>query len=106
AADYLEKPFDLDELAHAVKRGSREFQLERENSDLIGRLEARVSRVEGRAEDKFWYVSKAASMARVNEWLTILRREAMRGDVEEPTVVILGESGTGKEGIARMVHAG
>lgn len=106
AADYLEKPFDLDELSHAVKRGMREYQLERENSELVGRLEARVQRVEGKSEDKFWYVSKAATMAKVNEWLTVLRREAMRGDAEEPTVLILGESGTGKEGIARMVHAG
>jgi two-component system nitrogen regulation response regulator NtrX len=106
ASDYLEKPFDLDELSHAVKRGQREYQLERENSELVGRLEARVQRVEGKSEDKFWYVSKAAAMAKVNEWLTVLRREAMRGDAEEPTVLILGESGTGKEGIARMVHAG
>jgi len=106
ASDYLEKPFDLDELSHNVKRCLREFQLEQENTDLVDRLEARVQRVEGKTEDKFWYVSKAQSMAKVNEWITILRREAMRGDAEEPTVVILGESGTGKEGVARMVHAG
>ncbi|MGK5082456.1 sigma-54 dependent transcriptional regulator [Bdellovibrionota bacterium FG-1] len=106
ASDYLEKPFDLDEFSHAVKRGLREYQLERENADLVGRLEARVERVEGKAEDKYWFVSKAQSMAKVNEWMTVLRREAMRGDAEEPTVLILGESGTGKEGIARMVHAG
>ncbi len=106
ASDYLEKPFDLDELTHSIRRCLREHQLERENTDLIGRLEARVERVEGKVEDQAWYVSKDASMARVNEWLTVLRREAMRGDAEEPTVLILGESGTGKEGIARMVHAG
>ncbi len=106
AANYLEKPFDLDELGHAVARAAREYQLERENADLVGRLEARIERVEGRTSDQFWYVSKAHSMAKVNEWLTVLRREAMRGDAEEPTVTILGESGTGKEGIARMVHAG
>jgi len=45
-------------------------------------------------------------MAKVNEWLTVLRRESMRGGAEEPSVLILGESGTGKEGVARMVHAG
>jgi DNA-binding NtrC family response regulator len=106
ASDYLEKPFDLDELSHTVKRCFREYQLEKENKDLVDRLEARVQRIEGKAEDKLWYVSKAHSMAKVNEWLTILRREAMRGDAEEPTVLILGESGTGKEGIARMIHAG
>lgn len=106
ATDYLEKPFDLDELSHAVRRGLREYQLERENTDLIARLEARVERVEGKAEDAFWYVSKSQSMSKVNEWLSVLRRESLRGDAEEPSVLILGESGTGKEGIARMVHAG
>jgi DNA-binding NtrC family response regulator len=106
ASDYLEKPFDLDELSHAVNRCVRERQLEKENEDLLDRLEARVKRVEGKSEDKYWYVSKAKSMAKVNDWLTILRREAMRGSAEEPTVLILGESGSGKEGIARMVHAG
>jgi DNA-binding NtrC family response regulator len=106
AADYLEKPFDLDELSHAVARCMREYQLERENGDLVSRLEARVQRVEGKVEDSFWYVSKSSSMTKCNEWLQVLRREAMRGNAEEPTVLILGESGTGKEGIARMVHAG
>jgi DNA-binding NtrC family response regulator len=106
AADYLEKPFDLDELTHAVARCMKEYRLERENGELVSRLEARVQRVEGKAEDKYWYVSKSASMGKVNDWISVLRREAMRGDAEEPTTLILGESGTGKEGIARMVHAG
>jgi two-component system response regulator GlrR len=106
ASDYLEKPFDLDELTHAANRCLHEYQLERENKDLVSRLEARVERVEGKEEDAFWYVSKSPAMARVNEWLQILRREAMRGGAEEPSVLILGESGTGKEGIARMVHSG
>jgi DNA-binding NtrC family response regulator len=105
ASDYLEKPFDLDQLSQSVKRAAREAQLERENSELVERLEARVQRVEGKAEDQFWFVSRSTSMSKVNEWLTVLRREAMR-DAEEPTVLILGASGTGKEGIARMVHAG
>lgn len=105
ASDYLEKPFDLEELTHAVKRCLREHQLERENRDLLERMEARVQRVEGKAEEKFWYTSKSASMGKANEWLAILRREAMRGDAEEPTVLITGESGTGKEGIARQVHS-
>lgn len=106
AAEYLEKPFDMDELSHAVTRGMSEYQLIRENENLVDRLEARVKRVEGREEDAVWYVSRDPSMEKVNEWLTILRREAMRGDAEEPTVLIQGESGTGKEGIARMIHAG
>ncbi len=106
ASNYLEKPFDLDELSHAVKRAQNEYRLERENREFMGRMEARLERVEGKSEDKFWYVSKDKAMAKVNEWLTILRREAMRGEAEEPSVLVEGESGTGKEGIARMIHAG
>ncbi len=106
ASDYLEKPFDLDELTHSVRRCLRESTLEKENTDLIARLEARVERVEGKPEDKVWFVSKDPAMEKANEWISILRREAMRGDAEEPSVLVLGESGTGKEGIARMIHAG
>ncbi len=106
ASDYLEKPFDLDELSHSVKRCIREYQLERENKDLMDRMEARIQRVEGKTEDKYWFVSKSKSMEKVNEWLQVLRREAMRNNADEPTVLIIGESGTGKEGIARMVHSG
>ena len=89
-----------------MQRCVRENKLARENSDLVSRLEARIERVEGKSEDQFWFVSKDSSMAPVNEWMTVLRREAMRGGAEEPTVIIYGESGTGKEGVARMVHAG
>ena len=107
ASDYLEKPFDLDELSHAVQRCLREYQARDAKTRTWSPASKRACRrVEGKAEDKFWYVSKAPAMAKVNEWLTVLRREAMRGDAEEPAVLILGESGTGKEGIARMVHAG
>jgi DNA-binding NtrC family response regulator len=106
ASDYLEKPFDMDELKHSVDRAMGEYTLKRENTDLVSRLEARVQRTEGKAEDKLWYVSKSQAMSKVNNWISVLRREALRGDAEEPSVLILGESGTGKEGIARMVHSG
>ena len=106
ASDYLEKPFDMEEMAHAVARTAKEYRLERENEDFVQRLEARVARVEGKEEDLFWYVSKSKSMEPVNEWLRVLQRESMRGDSEEPATIIIGESGTGKEGIARMIHAG
>ena len=105
AADYLEKPFDLDQLFHSVSRCVREFMLERENTDLMSRLEARVERVEGKFEGESWFESGDASMSKVNEWLAILRRESMRADAEEPTVLIQGDSGTGKEGVARRVHS-
>jgi DNA-binding NtrC family response regulator len=106
ATDYLEKPFDLEDMVHTMKRTLHEFRLERENEDFVQRLEARVARVEGKTEDKFWYVSKSKAMEPANEWLRVLQRESMRGTVEEPSTLIIGESGTGKEGIARMIHAG
>ncbi len=106
ASDYLEKPFDLEEMAHAVKRCVKEQALERENEDFVKILEARVTRVEGKDSDRFWYVSRSKSMEKVNEWLKVLQRESMNGSAEEPSTLIIGESGTGKEGIARMIHAG
>ena len=110
ASEYLEKPFEMEEMAHSVKRTYNEYRLERENEDFVSRLEARVARVEGKAEDQYWFVSKAKAMEPVNEWLKVLQRESMRSlnqaNVEEPATLIVGESGTGKEGIARMIHAG
>lgn len=106
ASNYLEKPFDMEEFMHSVKLCLREYYLEKDNEDLLSRLEARVQRVEGKQEDQYWFVSKSKAMAPTNDWMSILRRESMRGDAEEPAVLILGESGTGKEGIARMVHVG
>ena len=106
ASDYLEKPFDLEEMAHAVKRSVKESVLERENEDFVKILEARVTRVEGKDSDRFWYVSRSKAMEKVNEWLKVLQRESMNGAADEPSTLIIGESGTGKEGIARMIHAG
>jgi DNA-binding NtrC family response regulator len=105
ATDYLEKPFDMDEFVHTVKRCQKEYALQSENQDLMARLEARIERVEGKAEAATYYASKSDSMAKVNEWISVLKRESARADAEEPTVLILGESGTGKEGIARQVQS-
>lgn len=106
ASDYLEKPFDMEEMTHSVKRTYKEFCLERDNEDFVQRLEARVVRVEGKEQDQFWFFSRARSMEKVNEWLKVLQREALNGAAEEPSTLVIGQSGTGKEGIARMVHAG
>lgn len=106
ATDYLEKPFDMDEFVRTVKRAQKEYQLQVENQDLVSRLEARVERAEGKSTTTTtgWYQSQSPSMSKVNEWISVLKRESVRTEAEEPTVLILGESGTGKEGIARQVH--
>lgn len=105
ASDYMEKPFDLDELTHSVKRCNKEFNLENENEDLLSRLEARADRAEKKVSTDFWYDSVSSSMEKTKEWLKVLKNEAVRSNAEEPTVLILGESGTGKEGVARKIHS-
>lgn len=103
ASDYLEKPFDMEEMVHAVNRTIREVALERENEDFVQRLEARASRVESPAGDLPWYGTQSKSMQKVHDWIRVLKRESV-GNAEDPTTLIIGESGTGKEGIARLVH--
>ncbi len=104
ATDYMEKPFDLEDLTRTVKRCQKGYALTVENSDLVARLEARLDRAEKTEPATGYYTSQAASMAKTNEWITVLKREAARADAEEPTVLILGENGSGKEGIARQVQ--
>jgi DNA-binding NtrC family response regulator len=106
ASDYLEKPFQMDDFVHSVKRCMDEYGVERARDERLAALQERAMRAEAQAAGSTWFVSKSSAMNQVNEWITVLRRESMRGEGEEPTVLVLGESGTGKEGIARMIHAG
>lgn len=103
ASDYLEKPFDMEEMVHSVTRTAREVQLERENEDFVQRLEARATRVEAKTGELPWFNSQSKAMAKVYDWIRVLKRES-QGNAEEPTTIIIGESGTGKEGVAHMVH--
>lgn len=57
------------------------------------------------AEDYQKSPSQSASMQRINEILTELRKESMQLDRQEATVLILGELGTEKEEIARQIHS-
>ena len=77
---------------------------EKNVDNIIGCLEARVERTEGKAEDRLAFISRSPAMARVNEWMNVLRRDSMRNEGKEATILLVGESGTGKEGIARMCH--
>lgn len=69
-------------------------------------LRARVQRLEGVFEDQYWFVSRAEAMKEANEWLARLRRDSMRPEGEEPSVLIWGPVGAGCSGFARMVHKG
>lgn len=89
AFDYVEKPFDNDELKNLVRRALDVNRLARENRYL-------------RAELKQRYTLDAlvAESPAMHEVLDLVRRAAR----SRSTVLITGESGTGKEMIARAVH--
>ncbi|HTS17872.1 MAG TPA: sigma-54 dependent transcriptional regulator [Verrucomicrobiae bacterium] len=89
AADYLNKPFDVDEIRLVVDRILKEKALERE----VGRL-----RTELQAVSKFEnIVGSSAPMQKVYA----LVQRVMDTDT---TVLVLGETGTGKELVARALH--
>lgn len=77
-----------------------------QNLEKVEILLQRIQRLEGKTEDLFRFTSKAHAMARVQEWVSVLRKEAMRGEPEEPVILILGSAGTEKEGIARTIYSG
>ena len=89
AFDYLQKPFNREELLLVVTRGLAHATLEREVKVLKGRLEAL-----GEAD-----AAQSRSPAMLDQ-MSKCRRAA----ATDATIMILGESGTGKEVTARFIH--
>ena len=90
AYDFFEKPFDNDQLIHAVERALERTRLLRENRKLHDRL-VKHHQVAG-------FVGRSKRLTQV---LELLKRLAP----SKATVLIRGESGTGKELAARALHA-
>jgi DNA-binding NtrC family response regulator len=88
AADYLNKPFEEEELEATLHKLLEWRALLRERDEL-------AREVEGTADSVLW---ESAAMRRVHELL----QQVANTDV---TVLIQGESGTGKEVVARALHA-
>jgi DNA-binding NtrC family response regulator len=90
AIDYLAKPFEPEELLHAVARCAERFRLIKENASLRARTTetADVGQIIGES-------------TRMQE----LRRLIQTVAGSNATVLILGESGTGKELIAGALHS-
>ena len=91
ACDYLEKPFDIDDLTRRVQRVLRD----RQEDDRRGRP---VPRPPPRAAPHHVLVGESDSMRAVREWIA-------RSAATSSNVLITGESGVGKEVAARAVHA-
>jgi DNA-binding NtrC family response regulator len=89
AVDYVEKPFDNDELKSLVRRALDLTRLARENRYLRAELRHRY------AVGQIVAASKS-----LQDVLALARRAAK----SPSTVLVTGETGTGKELIARAIH--
>ncbi|MBI3593074.1 MAG: sigma-54-dependent Fis family transcriptional regulator [Nitrospirae bacterium] len=89
AYDYLEKPFDIEELKIVVDKAFR---------DIAMREELLKLRQQGKEESiPFQIIGKSRSILKVF-------KEIGRVAPKDVTVLISGESGTGKELVARAIH--
>jgi len=90
AADYITKPFDMDELALAVEKALRTHA-----------LESRVSSEVSAQKARFGLDNIVARSPQMLEIKDLIGRIAQS---ETSTVLLLGESGTGKDMVARAIH--
>ena len=90
AIDYLAKPFEPDELIHAVARCAERWQLLAENAAL-----------RKRAGEIYHLTDIIGDAPKVRELRQLIETVAPT----DATVLILGESGTGKELIAGAMHS-
>ena len=89
AADFVTKPFQFDELKHALDGAIERRRLKSENAWLREQLQQRYS-FEG-------IVGRSQAMRDLFQTLETVARTAS-------TILISGETGTGKEVVARAIH--
>src|SRR4029077_4852860 len=89
AWDFVSKPFQIDELLHALDSALEQRRLKSENAYLRAQLDERY-RFEG-------LIGKSPAMKRLFQLL-----ETVAGTTA--TTLITGETGTGKEVVARAIH--
>ena len=89
AFDYLQKPFDNDELLAIISRAM----------EMVA-LKHRVKQLEDQLEETYGFESIVAISRKMNSTFTLMHKFA----ATDGTVLVSGESGTGKELIVRAIH--
>jgi DNA-binding NtrC family response regulator len=89
ALDYLQKPFEIDELLVVVRRALEHQRLRSEYRYLVSERDERF--------DHYGIIGKSKAMQEV------VHRAELVADTKS-TVLITGETGTGKELVARAIH--
>jgi DNA-binding NtrC family response regulator len=87
--DFLEKPFEIEELLALAQRAVRSQRLQTENEYLVSERAAEFNH--------YGIVGRSRVMQEV------LRRASLVAETKS-TVLITGETGTGKEMVARLIH--
>src|SRR6185503_12208286 len=89
ASDFVNKPFQIDELLHVLDSALEQRRLKSENAYLRAQLEERY-RFEG-------LIGKSRAMTRLFQLLETVATTTS-------TILVTGETGTGKEVVARAIH--
>src|SRR4249919_36144 len=89
ASDFVNKPFQIDELLHALDSALEQRRLKSENAYLRAQLQERY-RFEG-------IVGRGRAMREMFQLLETVANTAS-------TILVTGETGTGKEVVARAIH--
>ena len=89
ALDYLQKPFEIDELLVVVQRALDHQRLRTEYRYLVSERDEQF--------DHYGIIGRSRAMEEV------IRRAELVAETKS-TVLIMGETGTGKELVARAIH--
>lgn len=89
AYTYLNKPIEIDELSHNIRRALEKISLEEENRRLMEGL-----------KEKFSFENYVFNSEKMQEVMSLVLRSADSA----ANILLTGESGTGKEVIANIVH--
>ena len=90
AFDYIEKPFNFDQLALSIRKGTETVRLRKE-----------VTRLQAQQEESHGGGRIIGESDKIQEVIRLVEKVAAS---EATTVLIQGESGTGKDLIARAIH--